>query len=69
MVRRGEPGHGDQRMIFTTDDAVHSREFPEVSASKSGIHTRWIQVVDLLIDSGRAPAEIRTQLILKVNGS
>ena len=66
MVRRKEPGHGDQRMIFTTEGAVHTKEFAPVLTSV-GIHDRWTQMVDLLIDSGRTPAEIRTQLLLKAN--
>ena len=66
LVRRNEPGHGDQRMIFTTEGAAHTKEFAPV-VFKDGIHDRWTQVVDLLIDSGRTPSEIRTQLILKAN--
>ena len=65
-MRRNEPGHGDQRMIFTTEGAAHTKEFAPV-VFKDGIHDRWTQVVDLLIDSGRTPSEIRTQLILKAN--
>ena len=67
MVRRGESGHGDQRIIFTKENASHTTEFTSVLSSKTGINPRWTQIVDLLVDSGRTPAEIRTQLILKAN--
>ena len=69
MVRRGESGHGDQRIIFTKEDATHTTEFAPVSNGKYGINPRWAHIVDLLVDSGRTPAEIRTQLVLKANNA
>ena len=66
MVRRGDSGHGDQRIIFVQEDASHTNEFSSVS-KKDGINPRWISIVDLLIDSGRKTMEIRSQLILRAS--
>lgn len=67
LIRRNQAGCGDQRIIYTTEDPVHTKEFSVVPDDQDGIHTRWIQNVDLLIDSGRTPAQIRAQLILRAN--
>ena len=40
MVRRGDSGHGDQRIIFVQEDASHTNEFSSVS-KKDGINPRW----------------------------
>ena len=55
---------------FSQRKMQHTTEFAPVSNVKYyGINPRWTHIVDLLVDSGHTPVEIRTQLVLKANNA